>query len=119
MRSLVTFVPLIVLTTLISIINVAAIVRGGTPSESIVSNMSLSLFLLLWIVTDARRRGRVPCHEFGFLVMMYLPASLVWYLFWSRGWRGILPLSCFFALFLTPWIATVVAYVAVYRVSPF
>jgi hypothetical protein len=119
MRSLATFVPLIVLTALLALINVAAIARGSLPAESRVADTSLALFLLFWVMTDARKRRRAPCHEFGFLVMMYMPASLVWYLLWSRGWRGILPLSFIYALLITPWIASLIAYVAVYGVSPF
>jgi hypothetical protein len=119
MRSLATFVPVIVLTLLISLLNVAAIYRGSMPSESTVANASLSWFLLLWAILDARKRGRVPCHEFGFLMMMYMPASLVWYLFWSRGWKGILPLAFIWALLVMPWLAWVVAYVLVYGVPPF
>ncbi len=32
---------------------------------------------ILWVEDDARRRGIVPCHEFGFLVGVYFPASLL------------------------------------------
>jgi hypothetical protein len=54
-----------------------------------------SLFLVVaGIEADARRRHRTPCFDFGWLVAMFWPVSLVWYCFRSRGWRGMAGAHC-------------------------
>jgi hypothetical protein len=66
--------------------------------------------IVYWIVRDARRRSRVPCHEFGFLVAAAFPISLVWYVFWTRGWRGISTLGGLYGLMCLPGLAAYVTW---------
>jgi hypothetical protein len=115
MRSLAPFLPILALMGLLSAMNVAAMSRSGTPASGKLVEIAPALFLLAWMIQDARRRRCVPCHEFGFLSAVYLPASLIWYLFWSRGWKGFLPLAAFVGMLLVPWIASVVTYLILSR----
>jgi hypothetical protein len=77
---------------------------GETPPDSVVylTGYSQSLFILYWLMIDARRRHRVPCHEFGFLVGLFMPVSLAWYLVWTRGLRGLLVFGGVVALWILP-----------------
>jgi hypothetical protein len=118
MRSIAPFLPMIALSCLLSLMNVAAIARGVLPPTSLLVDYAASGFLLLWVVTDARRRRCVPCHEFAFLVGVFLPVALPWYVFWTRGWRGLRVLAAFAGLILVPWAIGVVAYLIRYGLPP-
>jgi len=61
-----------------------------------------SLALMLWIEADARRRGILPCHDFGFLIGVFFPVSVVWYAFWSRGLKGVYLLLTLIGLLIVP-----------------
>jgi hypothetical protein len=115
MRAIGSFLPMIALMGLQSVLNVTAVARGVAPPHDLLTEYSAILFVLLWMATDARRRRYAPCHEFGFLLGVYLPISLVWYLLWSRGWRGLLPLATFIGLLMLPGIIYTVAYLIVHR----
>ena len=86
---------------------------GTTPSDGVsrLSSLALALAFVLWIAADAQVRRQTPCYDFGFLIAIFFPISLVWYVFWSRGWRGILLLGALFALMLLPWLTAVIAWV--------
>jgi hypothetical protein len=80
-----------------------------------VTSYSLALILIWWIVADARHaRGELPCHDFGFLVGVALPVSLVWYLVWSRGWRGLGMVVFLTVLLNLPWLSAGVARILLY-----
>src|SRR5262245_32575777 len=113
MRTLASYWPLLVASLVLAACQVAYALAGVTPSPTIdlVWSMSLGLILINWIVLDARRRGCVPCHDFGFLMGVFVPVSLVWYPFWSRGWRGVFQLIGVVAILVVP---TVVAVSAVF-----
>jgi hypothetical protein len=86
---------------------------GKAPSDNVahMSSWTLALALILWIMADAQMRRQTPCYDFGFLVAVFFPVSLVWYVFWSRGWRGFLLLGALLGLILLPSLATVAAWV--------
>jgi hypothetical protein len=85
---------------------------GTTPSENVsqLSSFALALACILWIMADAQMRRQTPCYDFGFLVAVFFPISLVWYVFWSRGWSGFLLLGALLGLMLLPWLAALVAW---------
>ena len=85
---------------------------GSAPSETVsrMSSLAIALACILWIMADAQIRRQTPCYEFGFLVAVFFPISLVWYVFWSRGWRGFLLLGALIGLMLLPSLASVVAW---------
>lgn len=107
MRSLAHYLPLIALTGVLSVVHAAWIASGRTPSAAASLLTDLGLSLILWVVGDARRRHCVPCHEFGFLVGVFLPVALPWYVLWRRGWRGLLLLAAFAGIWIVPWVAAV------------
>jgi hypothetical protein len=82
------------------------------PSEDVLrmSSVALALACILWVMADAQMRRQTPCYDFGFLVAVFFPISLLWYVFWSRGWRGFLLLGALIGLMLLPSVAAVVAW---------
>jgi hypothetical protein len=73
MRSFAIFAPLLALTA-VQCVALAVYVAAGvppSPAMSRISSMSLALFLVYWIIADARCRRCVPCHDFGFLVIVF------------------------------------------------
>jgi hypothetical protein len=67
-----------------------------------------SLMVLCWMEADARRRRRLPCFDFGFLMGLAFPVSAVWYCIHSRGWGwGTLLLLALVSLLLLPQYAAV------------
>jgi hypothetical protein len=89
---------------------------GTTPSgrANLLFQVSLSWAFILWVEAVARHRHIVPCHDFGFLVAVGFPVSLVWYVFWSRGRRGILALAGLFAVMTLPWLTAVMVWLLRY-----
>ena len=77
---------------------------GPKPRSLDVAETLLGVFQLLamstWVLTDARRHHRTPFFDFGLLLFATSWFGLAGYCFWSRGWRGFLPLSAFFVLFV-------------------
>lgn len=82
-----------------------------SSAPSAAADMLLSygwaLMLLLWMDADARHRRRLPCYDFGMLAGFFFPLSLLWYCFWSRGWRGLFVLLLVLALWLLPYLVAV------------
>jgi hypothetical protein len=89
------------------------VVVGPPPSETVQGLMSIALGLafILWVTVDARSRHQTPCYDFGFLVAVFFPVSLVWYVLWSRGWRGLLTLGVLVGLMLLPMFCGSVAWI--------
>jgi hypothetical protein len=112
MRAIVPYLPLLALTAVLSLVNAAWVAGGGTPSPEAerVCELALALFLILWVTGDARRRGCVPCYEFGFLVGVFLPVSIAWYVLWSRGWKGLILLAGLAGLLILPGVAAALAW---------
>ena len=104
MRTLATCGPLLGLTVALAAIASMYVVLGEQPPELVEAIYSVgpAFFLVCWVILDARRLRRVPCHDFGFLVGLFLPVALPWYLVWSRGLRGLLLLGFFLLLVILP-----------------
>ena len=90
---------------------IAHVAAGAIPSDEVqqLTSFGLALAFVLWVIADARSQHRTPCYDFGFLVAVFFPASLVWYVLWSRGWRGWLTLGALIGLMLLPWVFATVA----------
>lgn len=111
--------PLGVLAILIAVLSAlqACYIALGVPMSpefQQLGSFGLALAFALWIVVDARSRRIVPAYDFGFLVLLSFPVSLVWYLFWSRGVRGLLLLGALVGLSLVPWASAIAVWVARY-----
>ncbi len=104
---------------LLSTIQFGSVIIGATHTESLarLTSFGLSLAFVIWVMADAQSRRRTPCFEFGFLVAVYFPVSLAWYVFWSRGWRAVFTLGGFFVLMLLPGLAAIVAWIIRYRLA--
>jgi hypothetical protein len=98
---------------LFSAFQFGSVALGTTDAEltTRLTSFGLTLAFIVWIMVDARSRRRTPCYEFGFLIAIYYPVSLVWYVFWSRGWRAILMLAGFFVLMLLPALSAILAWI--------
>jgi len=82
--------------------------RSPTPAFEFLAAYFWAFLTVFWAVADARRRGRVPCFDFGFLCLACYPISVPWYCLWSRGWHGLLTLTLLIGLWATPvFLATV------------
>jgi hypothetical protein len=97
----------------VSILQMIYMAIGATPSgrATLLFEFSLAWAFILWVEADARHRHIVPCHDFGFLVAVFFPLSLVWYVFWSRGRRGILALTGLLGVMILPWLTAVAVWV--------
>jgi hypothetical protein len=67
---------------------------------------ALPVTLVLWIAADMKDRGRTPCFDLPFLLLMAFPISLFWYCISTRGWYGLLLASGLFAVACLPSLAT-------------
>jgi hypothetical protein len=103
---------LFAIVALFSIFQFASVALGTSDPEiaAQLTSFGLALAFVIWMMADARIRRRTPCYEFGFLVWVYFPLSLVW----SRGWRAVFVLTGLFALMSLPRISTVMAWVLRY-----
>jgi hypothetical protein len=70
-----------------------------------------ALTLITWMQLDALHRNRVPCFDFGLILAVTWPFSLVWYCPWSRGWRGWLVLLWILGLYVWPWMVAVMLWI--------
>src|SRR5688572_16239471 len=60
-----------------------------------VSRVALGLVIALWVVADARKRGRQLCYDYDSFAYFAWPILVPFYLFQTRGWRAFLTLLCF------------------------
>ena len=95
---------------------VALVAAGRPPTETVQQLIALGLALafVLWMMADARVSRRTPCYDFGFLVAVFFPVSLVWYVLWTRGWKGLLILVGLIGLWFVPWLTAMAAWILRY-----
>jgi hypothetical protein len=112
MRALGTFGPLVGLAAILASFAGMYVAVGKVPPDEFVwlAQSIQGLFILYWIILDARRRRRIPCHDFGFLVAIFLPVSLGWYLLWTRGLKGLLLLLAFAILVVAPQLSATIVW---------
>lgn len=74
------------------------------------------LTVIMWVVSDARRRGRTPCYDFGFIVGLFATVSIPWYVISSLGFlKGILFLFVLVFLATLPEIAADIFWATCFR----
>jgi len=88
--------------------------RSPSPGVGLLLEFGWALMLVLWMDADARKLRRLPCYDFGMMVAIFFPLSLVWYCLWSRGWRGLLVLLMLLALFVVPYVIAAVLWGVLY-----
>ena len=96
--------PLLVLTLALAVLQSVYVAFGVAPSAALtaIASYALAFFVIMWVLTDARRRRRVPCFDFGLFVALGFPISVVWYLLGTRRRRGLAVLAVFVGLYLAP-----------------
>jgi hypothetical protein len=106
--------PLLLLTVAMVVVQTAYAMLGVPPSDLAVelAGLALVFFILLWIMADARQRRKVPCFDFGLFLAVAFPVSIVCYVLWTRGFRGLIVLGAFLALYLIPWLGALMVWVA-------
>jgi hypothetical protein len=102
MRSL---APLLGAALVVLVLPVVHVLVGEPPTELevIVAGYVPMIFVLLWMIEDAYRRRSTPCFDFGFLICVLFPLSLLGYLVWTRGWWGLVVFAGMLAAIYVPW----------------
>ncbi|WZO99390.1 hypothetical protein EP7_000996 [Isosphaeraceae bacterium EP7] len=92
------------------------VIAGTAPSAEALrlTELGLSLSLVLWVVADAQSRRITPCYDFGFLTAVFFPVSIAWYAIRSRGWKGVLTLIALLGLIYLPWASAYAAWMLKY-----
>ncbi|PCJ28212.1 MAG: hypothetical protein COA96_01510 [SAR86 cluster bacterium] len=68
------------------------------------------LLTILWAYYDAKKADIETPFDFGFILYIFWPVVLPWYLYRTRGIEGILMFFGLISLWVGPWLAGVVAY---------
>ncbi len=104
---------LIALSGCMTIIEVLLNLQGKEISLSTQSTWSIVSFFLtiLWVYYDANREDFDKPFDFGFLVYIFWPIALPWYLITTRGLKGVLIFLGFILIWLMPGLAGLIAYV--------
>jgi hypothetical protein len=105
--------PLVLLAAVESVILSLYVVLGASPSplQMTLLPSTMAFFMMLWVLEDAHRQQGFPCYDFGFFVALGFPLSVVWYLLWTRGFRGWLVIGMFVALYFMPWLFAIAVWV--------
>ena len=75
--------------------------RIGPPAgPELAARVYLPWLIASWVSSDARRRNRGLCYDYDSFLFFAWPVLLPCYLFQSRGWRALLTLAGFVALYL-------------------
>lgn len=98
--------PLVVaiLLTLFQFLYVILDVVPSFAAEVILRN-TLPVCLVIWMQDDARFHRKTPCFDFGLFLTGTFPLSILGYLAWSRGVRGLLVALYFLGLAILPALA--------------
>jgi hypothetical protein len=93
-----------------------AILRTGGVIFRIPFNPGFELFSLYpgiraieaWVHFDARQMHSTPCFDFGLFVPGTWQLSVPAYLFWTRGWIGLLVMLLMWCLFAFPGVSATI-----------
>jgi hypothetical protein len=90
--------------------------EGGLSWRAeLLSSWALSYVLASWVVSDARKRRKKLYYDYDSLVFFGWPIVIPFYLFQTRGWRALLTLLCFLAI----WLVAVLMFVAIFLIREF
>jgi hypothetical protein len=109
--------PLVVLTTIFTVGRSFAVVHSlGVPSASeLLWALEFSLVLVWWVSIDRRIRGFSVPFEFDAFVFFMWPFIVPYYLYRTRGRRGLLLVAGVYSFYLTPFVVTEIARIAYVR----
>jgi len=105
---------LVLATCLTSLLAASYGATGEPPSllGELILGFVPPLVVLSWVLADASERSCVPCFDFGFVLWVFLPISLVWYVLSTRGRKGLRLLFGLLGLLVAPWISWAAAAIA-------
>jgi len=89
---------------------------AGLPKRAeLAASVALPLVVALWVMADARKRGRQLCYDYDSFVYFAWFIVVPVYLFQTRGARAFLTLLCFAGI----WLFAALAAGAVFLVREF
>ena len=74
--------------------------EGMSKRADLASRMALPLIMASWVASDAQKRGRHLCYDYGSFVFFAWPVVVPVYLFQTRGARAFLTMLCFAGIIL-------------------
>ena len=110
---------LLFVTIMVAGFNSVYVVIGVVPSYAaqMIGAFTLPIYFVAWVQSDARGRRCTPFFDFGTFMMATWPVSVLWYLIWTRRWRGLLLVLMFlgllFATTIVPFVVWVILGIAV------
>ena len=89
---------------------------AGLPKQAeLAASVGLPFVVALWVMADARKRGRQLCYDYDSFVYFAWFLVVPVYLFQTRGARAFLTLMCFAGI----WLIAALAAGAVFLVREF
>ncbi len=103
---------LLVLALCMSLMEVSFTLQAQQVSDTtrIIWGFVFLISSVLWVANDVKGRNFPRPFEFSFLMYIFWPIALPWYLMKTRGAEGFVLFLGFVALWLAPWMAGLVAY---------
>jgi len=103
--------PLACLTALLSAWLAAAAMSadGINAFHEYVNRYALPMAMATWVEFDARRRGKLPCFDFGWLTFVFWRIAIPVYLVRTRGARGLVQALLFGLMLLIPGVVAAMA----------
>lgn len=108
---------LILLSIAMTVVEVILNARGEGLSDTtqILWGGIFIIMSTLWVVVDADSNNFEKPFDFDFLIYIFWPIALPYYLISTRGLEGAIIFFGFINLWLGPWLAGLVAYTYVYN----
>lgn len=90
--------------------------RGEVVSDATQSLWGFIFLIvtIVWATADSETNDFDRPFDFGFLLYIFWPVALPYYLISTRGIEGVVLLLGFMGIWLGPWLAGLVAYTYVY-----
>lgn len=107
---------LILLAIGMGIVEVILNSRGEFVSDSTqyLWGIIFCIVTIIWVMADSETNNFDKPFDFGFLMYVFWPIALPYYLISTRGIEGIVLFIGFICIWLGPWLAGLVAYLYVY-----
>jgi hypothetical protein len=110
-------IPLIVLTTISTVGRLFLAVHdlGAPGTAELLWTFEFRLVLAWWVRVDRRVRGFSVPFEFDALVFFAWPFIVPYYLYRTRGRRGLFLVTGIYGLYLMPYFTAQIAHIALVR----
>jgi hypothetical protein len=104
-------IPLVVLTTIFTVGRSLIAVRslGAPETAELLWSFEFRLVLASWVHIDRRIRGFSVPFEFDAFVFFVWPFIVPYYLYRTRGGRGLLLVAGIYGLYLMPYVTAQIA----------